>query len=163
MCGSYRNSLFPYQFSKHTEIKISDTHKHNNTITHTQTQQHKKDDLHRDNQGPEGGKKLREAEREPQQSKVWFKRKNQVQTSIFIWPDTRPEPENKTRNPTQIFSNPPKTYWVGFSGGPGPCLVLLLQKTSCSIKNNHWMGLDVLNINFISSIPNCPTNQCPSF
>ena len=70
MCGSYRNSLFPYQFSKHTEIKISDTHKHNNTITHTQTQQHGKDDLHRDNQGPEGGGELREVEREPQQSRV---------------------------------------------------------------------------------------------
>ena len=53
---------------KHTEIKILDTHKHNNTITHTQTQQHGKDDLHRDNWGPEGGGELREAEREPQQT-----------------------------------------------------------------------------------------------
>ena len=41
--------------------------------------------------------------------------------------------------------------------------LILLQITNCSIKNNLWMGLDMLKIKFISSIPNYPSSHCPSF
>ena len=41
-------------------------------------------------------------------------------------------------------------------------LLILLQKTNCSIKNNLWVGLDMLKIKFISSIPNCPSGHDPS-
>ena len=37
----------------------------------------------------------------------------------------RPKLENKTQNLTKIFLDLPKTFRVGFSGGLGPCSVLV--------------------------------------
>ena len=55
---------------------------------------------------------LREAEREPQQT---TKKKKFGFRLVFLsdpTPETEPEPENKTRNPTRIFSCPSKTCRV---------------------------------------------------
>lgn len=82
----------------------------------------------RNKERAEGGGELREAERD--QRRTFFKEtKIGFRLRVFIWPENRPEPDNKTRNLTRIFLDPPKTYRirssrVGFRVGQVKCSVL---------------------------------------
>ena len=100
---------------------------------------------------------LREAEREPQQTTeqglIQKKKSGSDQYFYLIRRPTRyqPEPKNKTRNLTRIFSDPPKTCrvgssQVGFPGGSGPCSVLIqIRKSNTLIDSNGIISIHQYN------------------